>query len=91
MFESVEQYLCMKTTVEISDALLAEAKAVAARERTSLRALVERGLREVVRGHGTRQPFRLRDGSVDGSGLRPEFREGGWERIRTAIYEDRGG
>ena len=28
------------------------------------------------------------DASVGGRGLRPEFREGGWERIRAALYED---
>jgi hypothetical protein len=33
----------MKTTVEISDALLSEARAVAAREKTTLRALLMRG------------------------------------------------
>ena len=37
----------MKTTVEISDSLAEEAKRVAARERTTLRALIEAGLRAV--------------------------------------------
>jgi hypothetical protein len=38
----------MKTTVEIADPLLREARKIAARERTTLRALVEQGLRRVV-------------------------------------------
>lgn len=78
----------MKTTVEISDALLAEAKAFAARERTTLRELIERGLRDQLRERRGARPFHLRDGSVDGNGLRPAFREGGWSRIRSAIYEE---
>jgi hypothetical protein len=76
-----------KTTVELPEALLIEAKALAVRERTTLRALVERGLRAVVSGGSTPQTFRLRDGSVPGNGLQPEFRDAGWERIRDAIYE----
>lgn len=36
----------MKTTVEISDGLLVEAKRRAAEERCSLRSIIERGLRE---------------------------------------------
>lgn len=81
-----------KTTIEIPDALLAEAKELAARERTTLRALVEAGLRSVIdrRRHGRDARFRLRDASVGGSGLRPEFHDAPWERIRDATYDGRG-
>jgi Arc/MetJ family transcription regulator len=76
-----------KTTIDISDELLAEAKALAVRERTTLRELVERGLRSVVRRRAAPERFRLRDASVDGDGLNPEFEGAGWERIRDALYE----
>ena len=75
-----------KTTIEIPDDLLVDAKALAARERTTLRELVIRGLRAVVLRQGSSSAFELRDGSVPGNGLRPEFRDAGWERIRDAIY-----
>ena len=39
----------MKTTVEISDALLKEARRVAARRNVTLRTLIEEGLRQVVK------------------------------------------
>lgn len=81
----------MKTTVELPDALLAEAKRAAAQDGTTLRALVERGLRGVLAERASRSEFRLRDASVDGRGLRDEFRGRGWDDVRAAVYEGRGG
>jgi hypothetical protein len=81
----------MKTTVEISDALADEAKAVARREKTTLRALIETGLRQLLRERRRRVRFQLRDASFGGRGLRAEFRDGDWQRIREAAYEGRGG
>jgi hypothetical protein len=81
----------MKTTIDIADALAREAKEVAARENTTLRELVEAGLRAVLRERRKRSSFRLRDASFAGQGLTPEFREAGWEAIRDAIYQGRGG
>lgn len=42
----------MKTTIDIADALFAEAKAQAQKEGVTLRALVEEGLRDVLRRRG---------------------------------------
>jgi hypothetical protein len=81
----------MKTTVHIPDALLEEAKAIASREGSTLRELIETGLRrEVTERKRRRRRFELRDGSFTGRGLQPEFRDAGWDRIRDAIYEGRG-
>ena len=41
---------CMKTTVEIQDDLLIEAKKHAAEHRTTIRALIESGLRHALGG-----------------------------------------
>ena len=82
----------MKTTVEISDPLLRDARKVAAREGTTLRALIEQGLRRILREKKNPKPaFKLRNASVCGKGLRPELRDAGWEKIRDMIYEGRGG
>lgn len=81
----------MKTTVEISDALAEAAKQVAAEERTTLRALIEAGLRKVLEERQQSRTFRLRTASFGGSGLQPEFREVNWERVREAAYGERGG
>ena len=63
----------MKTTVEISDSLLTEVKKLARREDTTVRALIEAGLRAVLRERCDRSEFRLRDVSFRGKGLQPAF------------------
>jgi Bacterial antitoxin of type II TA system, VapB len=80
----------MKTTIEISDALLRAAKDRAAKDGTTLRALVELGLRHVLEEQQNAPPFKLRQITLGGGGLTPEFRDGGWDKIRDAIYEGHG-
>jgi hypothetical protein len=82
----------MKTTVEISDTLLKEARKLAAREGTTLKALIEQGLRAVVAERRQRVgAFRLRKASFKGDGLQPGVAGAAWERIREMAYEGRGG
>lgn len=80
----------MKTTIDISDALLEQAKAIAARRTTSLKALVEEGLREVVGRDAESPKVPLRDASIGGGWLQPEFAGGSWDRLAEAAYEERG-
>jgi hypothetical protein len=76
----------MKITIQLPDGLVEEARKAAREDRTTLRSLVEAGLREVLARRARREPFILRDESVDGEGLQPEFQGVGWEGLRTAIY-----
>ena len=77
----------MKTTVELADDLVREAKRHASRHGLTLRAVIEEGIRSTLRREtGARVAFVLRDASVDGSGLQPEFREEAWSRLREAAY-----
>jgi hypothetical protein len=80
----------MKTTIDIADPLLEEAKRVAAQEGTTLRVLVEDGLRRTLAERQQRKPFRLRDASFRGEGLQPGIDLGSWEQIRDLIYVGRG-
>jgi len=78
----------MKTTIEIADALLDEARATAERERTTVRAIVEEGLRlALARRASGAAPFVLEDGSVGGNGLHPDIRPGDWDQMLSLIYE----
>ena len=81
----------MKTTIDISDDLAARAKAYAAKERITLRSLVERGLREILQFEEQREQFELRDASVGGRGLQAGYEDADWSRIRAVSYEGRGG
>ena len=81
----------MKTTVQLPDPLLAHAKRVARESGTTLAALVEEGLRRVVEERGRkRRAFKLKNLSVSGKGPAPEFADG-WDAMRSAVYEGRGG
>lgn len=85
-----DTYTHMKTTVELSDDLLQEAKAVAARERSTVRALLEEGLRWALGKRRKRSAFKLRDLSVGGDGFQQGVLEGDWAAMRDEIYKGRG-
>jgi hypothetical protein len=79
-----------KTTIELSDALLRDAKKVALEEGTSVKALIERGLRLVISDRRRRGAFRLRRASFDGDGLVAGRSLSDWAAIRDQIYSERG-
>ena len=81
----------MKTTVEIPDKLLEEARRLAAREGTTLRALIAEGLRRIVSERKRTGAFRLRRATFKGDGLQPAVAGSSWDRLREMVYEGRGG
>jgi hypothetical protein len=80
----------MKTTLEISTPLLRRAKRVAARDGTTLRALVEQGLSQTLSTRHEKRSAIPPLPVFGGGGLTPEFQGASWEKIRDAIYEGRG-
>ncbi|PYQ28890.1 MAG: DUF2191 domain-containing protein [Acidobacteria bacterium] len=80
----------VKTTVEITDALLEEAKRVASRESSTLRELIEEGLRRSLEQRRKKKGFRLRRASFRGKGLQPGVSPN-WDLSREIAYEGRGG
>jgi hypothetical protein len=71
----------MKTTIDIADALFQEAKVIAASEGSTLRNLVEEGLRLALARHEGSELFKLRDASFPGNGLRPDVTLERWDGV----------
>jgi hypothetical protein len=80
----------MKTTIDIADRLLRDAKSEAARRGTTLKEVVETALRRHLEDTSRRPPFVLQDGSVEGRGVQPGIEEGDWDSIRALIYQGHG-
>ncbi len=81
----------MKTTIQLPDSLFEEARKLAQRDRTTLKALVEQGLRQVIAERKRRGGFRMRKATFKGEGLNPQLAGASWEQVRELIYEGRGG
>jgi hypothetical protein len=81
----------MKTTVQIPDSLFEEARKVANRERTTMKALIEEGLRRIISQRKRRNGFRLRKATFKGNGLQAHLAGASWDQIRELSYEGRGG
>jgi hypothetical protein len=79
----------MKTTVEISDALLARAKRHARKVGKPLRAIIEEGLRQVLREQPEAARYRLADFSVGVSGGANPLEALSWQDLRDEIYGGR--
>jgi len=80
----------MKTTVEIPDSVLKEARKLASREGTTVKALVVESLQKVIAERKSRGKFKLRKATFKGKGLQPHMSDAPWDRIRDMAYEGRG-
>jgi hypothetical protein len=80
----------MKTTIEIADDLLARAKQLGRREGKTLRAVVEDGLRQVLKREGRGAAKRVKPVVFRKGGLSREFADAPWTALRDEIYRGRG-
>jgi len=80
----------MKTTIELSDELLNQARVVARREGSSLKRLVEEGLQRTLEAREQRVKRSVEFPTYGGSGLTEAFEAADWARIRDEIYRGRG-
>lgn len=79
----------MKTTIEISDALLNRARRHARAAGKPLRAVIEEGLRRVLETRAKATAYRLSDRSVGEAGGRNPLDALSWQDLRDEIYGGR--
>ncbi len=82
----------MKTTIDIADPLLRQAKRLAARRNTTLKDLVENALREEL----SKEPLNasapaIKTHTFRGQGVQAGLSWDDWSSIRGLSYEGRGG
>jgi hypothetical protein len=80
----------MKTTVELPDELIKQARRVARQEGGTLRGLLEEGLQRSLEARRQAACRKLDFPSYGGSGLTEEFQGATWDSIRDEIYQERG-
>ena len=80
----------MKTTIEISDSILAQAKRLAREQNVTLRSLTEEGLRKVIEERSASGKRRVTPITFKGNGLSSDFQGATWERIRDVAYDGHG-
>ena len=75
----------MKTTVDIAESMLLEAKTIAARDGVTLRSLIEDGLRRVIDERTAVTTFKLRDASYGEGGGVPGIDVNDWMSIKHLV------
>jgi hypothetical protein len=81
----------MQTTIDIADPIFEAAKIAAQQRGTTLRALVEMDLRQVLEAPArNKRAFKLRKASFRGRGLQDGAQGASWEQLREMSYGDRG-
>ena len=80
----------MKTTIDIADDLLSRAKQLCRQEGKTLRAVIEDGLRHVLKREAGAARRRVKPVVFRKGGLSREFKNAPWPVLRDEIYRDRG-
>ena len=78
----------MKTTFNISDALMQQIRKLAKERGVSMTELIEAALAEKIASLKGRTKFQLKERIVNGKGLVEDLEEGNWSEIKRRIYED---
>jgi hypothetical protein len=80
----------MKTTIELPEQLVEQARRVARKEGGTLRTLIEEGLQRSLAARRQAGARQLDFPTYGGSDLTDEFQGAAWSRIRDEIYQGRG-
>ena len=84
--------ISMKTTVELNDVLISQIKQQAREKSTTMKEVMEAALRlYLAKQKASEKQYRFLNRSFKGDGVCDGVEEGAWEKIRSTIYEGRGG
>lgn len=75
--------------MDLPDELLLEVQRIAREQKRTMRSVLEEALRSTIDKYQRAREFELPDASVDGNGLRPDYRDAGWDELRAAAYGSR--
>jgi hypothetical protein len=82
----------MKTTIDIPDSLLRQAKRLAAQQEITFKELIESALRDkLARAQAKSAPRTVTTHTFRGRGLQPGVSFDDWAAVRSMSYEGRGG
>ena len=85
-------FINMKTTVEINDVLINQLKQNAHEKNTTMKELMEKAiLLYLDQQKKLKGQYKFKNNSFKGNGVCEGVEEGAWEKIRSEIYEGRGG
>ena len=80
----------MKTTIQIPDVHFEEVRMLARQENTTMKVIIEEGLRRIISERKRRSHFKLRKVTFKGKGLQPHLAGTSWDQILQVSYEGRG-
>jgi len=81
----------MKTTIHIPDTIFNELRDLAHREHTTMKSLIEEGVRLIIANRRCAGKFRLKKATFKGEGLQSHLAGATWDQIREQSYEGHGG
>ena len=81
----------MKTTIDIADTLLEQAKTIANKKKLTLKQVIEFSLRQFLQNERkSGGKFSLPEKSFGEGGYQAGIDEGNWDAYRSIIYQGRG-
>ena len=80
----------MKTTIQIPDVLFEEVRMLARQENTTVKVIIEEGLRPIISERKRRSYFKLRKVTFKGTDFQPHLAGTIWYQILQVSYEGRG-
>lgn len=80
----------MKTTIQIPDVHFEEVRMLARQENTTVKVIIEEGLRPIISERKRRSYFKLRKVTFKGKGLLPHLAGTSWDQTLQVSYEGRG-